>query len=100
MSLAPAGMDYIVAGCHDSTVHIYHFKQQRKSGVELQAGGQGPVGWHTSGLAAAGLKGGAAVSAVCGNSQLWWCVSRLGAADGKAFLTPDLLAAPARHCRR
>ncbi|KAL4457845.1 hypothetical protein ABPG75_012710 [Micractinium tetrahymenae] len=30
------GVDYIVAGCHDATVHIYHFKQQRQSGVELQ----------------------------------------------------------------
>lgn len=42
--LAPAGMDYIVAGCHDSTVHIYHFKKQRKSGVELQARAPGRGG--------------------------------------------------------
>lgn len=31
-----AGGDYIVAGCHDATVHIYHFKQKRNGGIELE----------------------------------------------------------------
>jgi len=34
-------MDYIVTGCHDATVHIYHFKEQRDSGVELEVRGVG-----------------------------------------------------------
>ena len=28
-------LQYIVAGCHDSSVHIYHFKEQRGDGVEM-----------------------------------------------------------------
>ena len=31
----PADMDYIVAGCHDASVHIYHFTQKKRSRVEL-----------------------------------------------------------------
>ncbi|PRW55973.1 WD40 subgroup [Chlorella sorokiniana] len=33
--VTPSG-DYIVAGCHDATVHIYHFKQKSKGGVEME----------------------------------------------------------------
>ncbi|GAB4820630.1 hypothetical protein N2152v2_007676 [Parachlorella kessleri] len=28
--------DWVVAGCHDSSVHIYHFKRQEEAGVELE----------------------------------------------------------------
>ena len=28
-------LQYIVAGCHDASVHIYHFKEQRGDGVEM-----------------------------------------------------------------
>ena len=31
----PADMDYIVAGCHDASVHIYHFTEKKRSGVQL-----------------------------------------------------------------
>jgi WD40 repeat protein len=33
---------YIVAGCHDSTVHIFHLAGQRDGGVELQVGARLP----------------------------------------------------------
>lgn len=65
-------MDYIVAGCHDSTVHIYHFKRQRKSGVELQArAGGGP---DRSAAALADSRG-------CAVPALRW-VGPLGASAG------------------
>lgn len=35
-----------MAGCHDATVHIYHFKQKGKGGVEMEVsvGAEGYMG--------------------------------------------------------
>ncbi|KAI7840354.1 hypothetical protein COHA_005900 [Chlorella ohadii] len=43
--VTPSG-DYIVAGCHDATVHIYHFKQHGDGGVEMEARRQGDGHGH------------------------------------------------------
>lgn len=51
-----ADMDYIVAGCHDCTVHIYHLKRHDTAGVQLEVGrsaGWGCAAWRLFGGAPA-----------------------------------------------
>ncbi len=31
----PSG-DWVVAGCHDASTHIFHFKRTKETGIELE----------------------------------------------------------------
>lgn len=45
----PSG-DWLVAGCHDASVHIFHFKRREQEGVDVEVRGSGGVGEWVSGV--------------------------------------------------